>query len=245
MVSGGVPTATRWLLGSVGEIDNATIRSVYLVFSERTGLKGTGFNLQNGPLITNEHVIRGSAATDLTVISSEGKISKVARLVQDPDFDLAALHLRDHPSDGLLMSETVPPMGQRVHTWGYPLAYNGPSPILSVGYIAGFNPFQARDGSRVVQHYVVNGAFNPGNSGGPLILADAGTVVGVVVSKHAPISQFTHRACLSGYAGHMGAGHMVGIACLYLTLPRCLPSQHTSNASGTQTRANPPIQPCR
>jgi hypothetical protein len=77
---------------------------------------------------------------------------------------------------------------QKVRTWGYPLAYNGPSPILSVGYVAGFNPSQRTPSSPIVRHYVVNGAFNPGNSGGPLIAEFQDAIVGVVVSKHAPIS---------------------------------------------------------
>jgi hypothetical protein len=41
-----------------------------------------------------------------------------------------------------------------------------------------------------VKHYVVNGAFNPGNSGGPLIASVDDAAVGVVVSKHAPITQW-------------------------------------------------------
>lgn len=35
---------------------------------------------------------------------------------------------------------------------------------------------------------MINAAFNPGNSGGPLLVWGEDTVVGVVVSKHAPIS---------------------------------------------------------
>jgi hypothetical protein len=44
--------------------------------------------------------------------------------------------------------------------------------------------------SPIVKHYVVNGAFNPGNSGGPLIASVDDAAVGVVVSKHAPITQW-------------------------------------------------------
>jgi S1-C subfamily serine protease len=40
----------------------------------------------------------------------------------------------------------------------------------------------------------VNAAFNGGNSGGPLILIETGDVIGVVVSKLAPISQNTLQA---------------------------------------------------
>lgn len=45
-------------------------------------------------------------------------------------------------------------------------------------------------GNISVKHLIVNGAFNPGNSGGPLFQATDNKVIGVVVSKHAPINQF-------------------------------------------------------
>ena len=38
-----------------------------------------------------------------------------------------------------------------------------------------------KSGTRTVKHIVVNGAFNHGNSGGPLLVAQANDVVGVVV----------------------------------------------------------------
>jgi hypothetical protein len=54
--------------------------------------------------------------------------------------------------------------------------------VLSVGYIAGFDAYHPNPGV-TVKHIVVNGAYNPGNSGGPLFLADDDKVIGVVVWK--------------------------------------------------------------
>jgi len=54
-----------------------------------------------------------------------------------------------------------------------------------MGYLAGF---VARE-TKPVRHFVVNAAFNPENSGGPLLLTGEDTVIGVVVSKHAPKPQ--------------------------------------------------------
>jgi hypothetical protein len=111
-------------------------------------------------------------------------------MVVSPKLDLAAIRLHSAPADGLRIQVSKPQVGERVHTWGYPLAWNGPSPLLSVGYLAGFTPSQATLGSPIVKHYVINGAFNPGNSGGPLIASVEDAVIGVVVSKHAPITQW-------------------------------------------------------
>ena len=49
-------------------------------------------------------------------------------------------------------------------------------------------------GTAPVQHLVVNGAFNQGNSGGPLITTDDKKLVGVVVAKHAPLTPFQRSA---------------------------------------------------
>jgi len=184
------PTATDWLLTSVKSELQPVIRSTYLVFSKKTSKKGTAFSLSSGIVITNEHVVGESAASDLVLIASTGENLRVNDIVADSDVDLAALNTEEQPRDGFRVQTSAPSIGERVHTWGYPLAYNGPSPILSVGYLAGFNTFQATDVSPVIKRYVVNGAFNPGNSGGPLISAVEDAIVGVVVSKHAPISQW-------------------------------------------------------
>jgi S1-C subfamily serine protease len=50
-----------------------------------------------------------------------------------------------------------------------------------MGYVAGY----VKDGTdgQEVKHIVVNGAFNPGNSGGPLVRWKDNKVIGVVVAK--------------------------------------------------------------
>jgi len=183
-----VPTATDWLLDLAPQSEQPPIRSTYMVWSTKTGRKGTAFSLSTGPVVTCEHVIQGSAPQDLVLIASTGQRLAVKDMVVNADLDLAALQLTRQPTEGFRIQTAAPRLEQKVRTWGYPLAYNGPSPILAVGYVAGFNPFRRRPGSPIVKHFVVNGAFNPGNSGGPLIAEFQDAIVGVVVSKHAPIS---------------------------------------------------------
>jgi len=93
---------------------------------------------------------------------------------------LAALRVFSNPySFGLELGESIKvELGSNLYTWGYPLGYNGPSPLLGFGYLSGYS-------HKNVDHLVINGAFNPGNSGGALLYE--GKVIGVVQSKHAPI----------------------------------------------------------
>lgn len=66
---------------------------------------------------------------------------------------------------------------------------NDISPLLSVGYVSGFLSVDAGDVKSVkhvkhvktLKHIIVNGAFNHGNSGGPLLIARNNEVIGIVV----------------------------------------------------------------
>lgn len=78
----------------------------------------------------------------------------------------------------------------QVSTWGFPGGYRGVIPMLSVGYLSGMDGRMLASG-KLIQQWVVNAAFNSGNSGGPLIQIETGEVIGVVSSKLAPVSEQT------------------------------------------------------
>jgi S1-C subfamily serine protease len=84
-------------------------------------------------------------------------------------------------------------IGSQVTTWGFPEGYAGRVPLLSVGYLAGIDAHRASSG-KVLQRWVVNAAFNRGNSGGPLLSIETGGIIGVVSSKLAPISPASQSA---------------------------------------------------
>ncbi len=196
MLRDSLPVATRWLLDAVGEVGRVAVRSVYMLMCHRTQTKGTGFLTARGHVVTNWHVIQGNAIDEIQGISSSGAKLGFSRYVMDEDRDLAALTPAVAVEGGLTIAEEGNiPIGTQLATWGYPLGYNGPAPLLSVGYLSGFNdspPYEQR--KLAVKHLVVNGAFNPGNSGGPLFIAGGSEVIGVVVSKHAPITPFVQSA---------------------------------------------------
>lgn len=83
--------------------------------------------------------------------------------------------------------------GSQVTTWGYPEGYRSNFPLLSVGYLSGEDYVPAPSG-KPIKRWVVNGAFNRGNSGGPLINIESGKVIGVVSSKLSPIPLYLKNA---------------------------------------------------
>jgi S1-C subfamily serine protease len=177
-----IPVATQWTLESLPPVQRATVKSVLLIVCQKAGRKGTAFLLNNGLLVTNFHVVTGCATGDLWARSPMGQTISFEKMETDDKRDLALLKPSKHLDGGLeLGADVEPPPETRVKTWGFPLSYEGLAPILSMGYVAGYIPRKA--GDRVVKHLVINGAFNPGNSGGPLISEGNNKVVGVVVTK--------------------------------------------------------------
>lgn len=184
-----VPASTQWTLDAAGTVGRTTLPNVFLVYCPKTEMKGTGFLTKSGHILTNEHVVRGCSAPDVLARTSAGQPLAFTTLVVDADRDLALLRPATLQTGGLELDARAPlDVRTAVTTWGFPLGYNGPAPLLSVGYLAGF--IEHKVGTTSLKHLVVNGAFNPGNSGGPLFLSGTDRVIGVVVSKHAPISEF-------------------------------------------------------
>lgn len=181
------PIATQWVLDAVGPEGRTAVKSVYMIVCPNTASKGSGFLVDNGAIVTNEHVIHGCAAGEIVAVSSFGDRVGFSSLKVDAERDLAALIPSKPLQGGLRLAKTSQiDVGSVVRTWGYPLGYNGPAPLLSVGYLSGFRVQQAEKG-RPVKHLVVNAAFNSGNSGGPLFAKTENEVVGVVVNKALPL----------------------------------------------------------
>ncbi len=185
-----VPVATQWVLnGARNEAQRGAIKSVVLIICPKDNAKGTGFVLaQGGAIITASHVVGNCTARELAGTSALGGQIVFSNLVQDANRDIALLCPTRALGDGMqLGADGNPQVETEVETWGYPLTYNNFAPILSRGYVAGYSQSTLnQDGSqkpRPVKHLIINGAFNPGNSGGPLIDRSTGKVIGIVVQK--------------------------------------------------------------
>lgn len=178
-----VPTATQWLYDAVAPGPKGTIDSVVRIWCKKTNVVGSGFILDSGYVITNHHVVQGCMAADLEVVTSLARQVPMEDLWFDEDRDLAAVKPKS-PTKGTFKIEPARKVivGTQLSAWGYPFAQPGPAPLLTVGFLSGFYEFQAEKTKASVKRLVLNGAVNPGNSGGPLISPE-GTIVGVIVAK--------------------------------------------------------------
>lgn len=177
-----IPTAIQWTLDAAGRTQRIAVKSVVLLYCPKTNSKGTGFLLREGLIVTNNHVVEGCTAAEMKANPFTPQEFGFSKMVADKDVDLALLRPSKPLAGGLeLGPDRDSLIGTSVNTWGFPLTYNGPAPLLSVGYVAGY----VKDGQngKEVKHIVVNGAFNPGNSGGPLFRANDDKIIGVVVAK--------------------------------------------------------------
>ena len=191
-----LPVATQWMHGAAPPYAAQAIDAAAMVVVNDTGSKGTGWLVAHRMLMTNEHVIRGGSPHEIVAHFSDGSALGVASLVaKDAVLDLAVLELQRAPSaTPLKLDATALSVGMKVYTLGFPLAYNGPAPLMIVGYVAGFEARSEPAGEAPQQRIVLNAALNPGNSGGPVLRWGDSCVAGVVVSKHAPISPSLQNA---------------------------------------------------
>lgn len=200
--SSNVPTATKWVLDAAGDTQRNSIKSVFLLVCPKSRRKGTAFLLKSGIMVSNAHVVAGCKKEELWAASSLGTRVTFTTLITDEYRDLALLRPSENLEAGLELGEDdTPPLGTQVTTWGFPLTYHGPAPLLSVGYVAGYRAVKVE--GREVKHIVVNGAFNPGNSGGPVFVSNDNKVVGIVVWKQRLFSENV-PAIIGGFANPTG-----------------------------------------
>lgn len=184
-----LPVSTQWALTKSLPADEMPIKNVFLIYCPKTQSKGTGFLLSNGRIISNEHVVQGCTSTEILAISSSGETYKIKNSIVDKKRDLVILTPEKTLDGGLKLDLSIPHTRQAVHTWGFPLLYNGPSPLLATGYISGFAETPEK-----IKRLVINGSFNAGNSGGPLFGSDD-KVIGIVVAKWViPLTPFQSSA---------------------------------------------------
>jgi S1-C subfamily serine protease len=192
--SGGAAAQERVALSSpmttelARQTANIAIPSVFRVHIPTKGRSGTAFLHKGGGLITASHVIGDCSIREVALTSSRGEKFGVKKIVSDQDRDLALVtpdNKVNAPSLQLSSTDRFA-VGLPVSSWGYPAGYKGQKPLFMSGYLSGIDMVDTRDG-KTTARWVVNAAFNNGNSGGPLLDIERGEVIGVVSSKLAPL----------------------------------------------------------
>ena len=165
------------------------MNSVYRIFCPDRNRGGTAFGHRSGRIVTAEHIVRDCDPKKLQVVAPSGATTGVIAVTSDPDLDLALItpSVGDFVKVPLgLTADSRFIMGAQVSTWGFPEGYGGLTPLLSVGYLAGVEEIRLKP-NVVLRKWIINGAFNRGNSGGPVLETKTGTIVGVISSKLAPM----------------------------------------------------------
>jgi serine protease Do len=153
-----------------GEIAERLRRSTVLIHS---GSRGAGSGViwsEEGIVVTNAHVIRGSR---MVVQLWDGREFEAEVRSRDPRRDLAQLHIdaANLPAASAADSSELRP-GELAIAIGNPLGFVG---ALATGVIHGVGPLRGLGPQTWVQ---ANVRLAPGNSGGPLAKAD-GRIVGI------------------------------------------------------------------
>lgn len=155
------------------EIIKAAQKKVYTVVTE-DGI-GSGFLFtKDGMVVTNAHVVAGF--TDVTVRNSEGE-ETAGRVIGISDIeDIAVIQVDAYKGQEPLPAEMeVTEVGSEVIALGSP---NGFENSASIGYLTGVD----RDISFDFEYediYQIDAQIAPGSSGGPLVDAETGKVIGI------------------------------------------------------------------
>jgi S1-C subfamily serine protease len=171
--------------------------------SPRFGFRGTGFVVGDGSLVaTNFHVLppagdtEGGAAMAVLASRSESNVRRASIVAADRAHDLVLLRMEGAPLQPLPLEEPGQAReGQSVALMGFPIGGTlGFAPVTHRGIVASITTAalpaatsQSLDPRAVLRlregNYELlqlDATAYPGNSGGPVVDADTGRVIGVV-----------------------------------------------------------------
>ena len=161
------------------EVDRVTLikevqQKVFTVLTSYS--QGSGFLYQQGGyVVTNAHVVDGEV--DVSVRNTQGQEFAATVIGISENYDIALLYVPDYEKEEPLGVETeVSPVGLEVIAFGSPQGFENSA---SIGYITGHNRDMELDRFIYKQIYQIDAQIDQGSSGGPLVDAKTGKVVGI------------------------------------------------------------------
>jgi S1-C subfamily serine protease len=147
--------------------------------AESDRMIGTGFLWdRSGHVVTNEHVIR--TGKQLSIHFADGRTARPTMIAVAAHLDVVVLQVDTHAAAPVSHGSAGKlKVGQWVFAIGNPY---GLGVSLSRGIISGLDrPVELGDGKRIDNAIQTDAAFNPGNSGGPLLDA-RGCLIGMATA---------------------------------------------------------------
>lgn len=142
--------------------------------------RGTSFVVAPGYLVTNAHVVAG--ASTIVVQTSDQSLPATPVLVDD-QYDIAVLRVKGLSAPALSLASEDPHRGDIGATFGYPGGGDAAVEPATVAAVYDATGLDVTGSARVTRRLVeLRAQIEPGDSGGPLLLAD-GTVGGVVFAE--------------------------------------------------------------
>ena len=162
-----------------GEVDRVTLikevqQKVFTVLTSYS--QGSGFLYKKGGyVITNAHVVDGEV--DVSVRNTQGQEFVATVIGISEHYDIALLHVPEYQNEEPLQMETeVSPIGLEVIAFGSPQGFENSA---SIGYITGHNRDMEVERFIYEQIYQIDAQIDRGSSGGPLVDAKTGKVIGI------------------------------------------------------------------
>jgi S1-C subfamily serine protease len=178
----GVPDPALAQSAVVDEVASSVLKVRGRAPSCARQLEGTGFVIGPELVMTNAHVVAGTAETGVEIRTRRGQVRELDGevVLYDPAVDLAVLRVPDLEADPLPFDRGAAAAGDDAIIVGYPL--DGPytataAKVRSLINLKGPDIYDSGEVTREV--YTVRAVVRSGNSGGPMIAPD-GRVVGVV-----------------------------------------------------------------
>ena len=158
----------------------------------------------NGEILTNNHVVEGSTAITVTVVST-GKSYTATVVGTDPSDDVSVLQLKDASglataklgdSATVAVGDAVTAVGNAGGKGGTPTAAPGTVTALNQSLTA--SDANGSNAERLTGMIQINAAIEAGDSGGPLYNA-SGSVIGIDTAASSASGRFS-TAAITGFA---------------------------------------------